>query len=172
MHDDSRNAAQLLATLILSQETVAREQLRVQARIAKLRDTDRALRLRYVELENAIHDVRIRARGMILPTSARPSPKNLGFLRSWAALRQAIAGCDDPSGLPHYKVARVISQAVPGIRDATIRSHLHRLRKRGLLEKVGSSWRLTARGAQDVDQAVDEDPTNETPEERTLPKGI
>jgi len=52
------------------------------------------------------------------------------------ALREAIANSYDPCGLPHHKVVQVITRAIPGIQEATIRSHLHRLRKRGFVEKV------------------------------------
>jgi hypothetical protein len=162
MHDDSFEPTQMLSALVHKQMVVAQQRAQLRTRIAKLHETDHVLRSRYIALENAIHEARIGIRGAVLPTSARPSPKNLGFLRSWMALREAIANSYDPCGLPHHKVVQVISRAVPGIREATIRSHLHRLRKRGFVEKVSNNWRLTAKGAHDVDSEVDLDRDNET----------
>ena len=162
----------MLAALVQKQLVVAQQRAQVRTRIAKLHETDHVLRSRYIALENAIHEARIRARGMALPTSARPSPKNLGFLRSWMALREAIANSYDPCGLPHHMVVQVITRSVPGIREATIRSHLHRLRKRGFVEKVSNSWRLTAKGARNVHSEVDLDRENETSKGCTISEGL
>jgi hypothetical protein len=155
MRSDSHDPLLMLESLVREQEIVSQERERVKNRIAKLQGTDSILRSRYISLENAIHEARVRGGNTTLPTSARPSAKNLGFLRSWMALRQAIATADDSCGLSHQVATRVITQAVPGIRDATIRCHLHRLRKRGFVEKVGNHWRLTPKGARNVDHEVD-----------------
>ncbi len=162
----------MLAALVQKQMAVAQQRAQVRMRIAKLYETDHVLRSRYIALENAIHAASIHTRGMALPTSARPSPKNLDFLRSWMAIRESIANSGDPCGLPHHKVVQVITRAVPGIREATIRSHLHRLRKRGFVEKVSNSWRLTAKGAHNVDGEVDLDRDNETSKGCTISEGL
>lgn len=162
MSDDSSNSAGLLAALLERRAVIERKRALVRARIARLNENDRALRTQYVELENAIHEAHIHAGSIALPTSAAPSPRNLGFLRSWAALLQAINHCRDPSGLPNYEAVAVIRRAVPGIRDATIRSHLHRLKTRGYLRKEGHNWKLTNDGALYVHKELDGKAANET----------
>src|SRR5262245_24766331 len=73
---------------------------------------------------------------------------------------------------PHHKVVQVITRAVPGIRETTIRSHLHRLRKRGFVEKVSNDWRLTAKGVHNVDSEVDLDKDNETSKGCTISESL
>jgi hypothetical protein len=89
--DDPFEPTQMPAALVQKQMVVAEKRAQVRTRIAKLHETDLVLRLRYIDLENAIHEA-----------------KNLGFLRSWMALREAIANSSDPRELPHHMVVRAV----------------------------------------------------------------
>jgi hypothetical protein len=48
-----------------------------------------------------------------------------------------------PSILTHDQIGLLLRRAVPGMPDATIRSHLFSLKRRGALQKSGNRWRLS-----------------------------
>lgn len=135
----------LLASLIAQQDRVCHERHLVQTKIERLQFEVRHLRDHELALQNQIHDVRIRGSHITLPTSALPSPKNLDFIRAWTALQEAMTKSGPDFPLSRSQCVEIIRKTVPGIADATVRSHLHRLRKRGFIEKVGGAWRLAPR---------------------------
>ncbi len=132
---------------------VAAELERVRAQKAKIADRISNAQLRLnklknleISLQNQLHELQIRNDQVELPTTASISNKNIDYLRAWAALRAALITSNPSSLLAHHQCVRVLRTAVPGIGEATIRSHLHRLKKRGFIEKIGGGWRLaTAR---------------------------
>ena len=134
----------LLSALLLRAQSLAATERLTELKVSKLQERLRSIQRQRIEIDNQIRDTRIRHISLPLPTNAPPTLKNMDFLRAWSAVRESLAASDD--GLPQHQVAKVIELATPGIAGSTIRSQLHRLKQRGLIEKIGSAWHLTSKG--------------------------
>lgn len=136
----------LIEALTAQQERIRGERDLLKKKIEQLARQERELVQQESEIQNRIHDVRARQLTIGLPTTASPSPKNFDFLRAWVALSDVLSAADAGTPVGRRVCTETIRRAVPGIPDNTIRSHLHRLKKRGFIEAVGSGWRLVQKG--------------------------
>lgn len=141
-----RQNVDLLASLVAQQEKTRLERIQVRRLIDDKQKLASRLRDREIILQNQIHEQRILQNSVPLPTTAPPSSKNIPFLRAWSALQAQLAHLEVGQTLRHGACTAIVRSAVFGIPDSTIRSQLHRLKKRGLIEKIGSDWRLTKIG--------------------------
>lgn len=116
--------------------------LALEERASRTRDEIRTARTTLIEIENAINEAQIAGHPVAHPTLGPPTSRNLPAIRAWSALVVAIHRDTDDKGLPGRNVRQLIQNAVPGIADATVRSHLHRFKKRGLLVQRGDRWFL------------------------------
>ena len=118
----------------------------LQARAERTNEKIRSVRRSLVDLENELHSVRISHHPIAQPTIAAPSRRNLDVYRAWAAVVEKISFSDDPRGLTRSQVAQTIQSSIPGVTAATVRSHLHRFKKRALLVQNGNYWQLGPNG--------------------------
>lgn len=140
----------LLASLVEQQERTRLARSSIRRAIEKLQKQDAKLRDHEIGLQNQIHEQRIYRADVPLPTNAAPSPKNLDFLRSWSALHSELTKSGRCNRLSQNSCREVIRRVVHGIPDSTIRSHLHRLKAKGLIENIGGSWQLASESEHDV----------------------
>jgi hypothetical protein len=68
--------------------------------------------------------------------------KNADVVRVWGAIQDAFAGPFAREGIASNQLYKAMRTAIPGIPDSTMRSHLHRLKKRRFLSHIGSRWFL------------------------------
>ena len=114
----------------------------LQARAERTNVELRSVRRLLTDLENELHSVRISTLPIAHPTIAAPSRRNLDVYRAWVAVVEKISNSTDSKGLTRSQVAQSIRSSVPDVTDATVRSHLHRFKKRGLLAQNGNYWKL------------------------------
>lgn len=133
----------LLHQLLEQRARVEAESNGMAANISVLQEKRASALLRLVDLDNRIQHLRICTGLVPLPGRTTVSKRNLGFLAAYAALHDAIKNIAG-GGLSHHLVVDVIKRGAPGIPDATVRSHLYRLKKRGLIQKQGSHWYIVS----------------------------
>jgi hypothetical protein len=132
-----------LDAILLRLNQVCSERTQLEARVKKLHDKIRNLRLTELQLQNERHALLIENSSLISPTSGLPSRNSMALLRAWAALHKALSDCRDASGLADFNVRAAIASSRPAMPDATVRSYLHRFKKKGLVSRRGSYWQLT-----------------------------
>lgn len=132
----------LLAALIACQRVVADERRLIESKIKDLRTRDEQLRFENIEIENQLFNLRIVGTPVAHPISSAPSRRNVDVRRASLGLMGALARSSQSDGLSQDGCAEAIRNAVPAITEATIRSHLHRFKNRGLISKAGARWYL------------------------------
>ena len=96
----------------------------------------------YELLARALRDVRAHMTGALLPGSGSVNLKNADVMRVWLAIQGAFAAPFAHEGLVRHQLYSAMRVAMPGIPDSTMRSHLHRLKKKKALTQIGSHWFL------------------------------
>ena len=142
MHGDQPTS--VLEALLERRETIEKDIKRLDKQLSAVAERVRALRIQHMLVLNEIHAVEIGDRSLSLPCNGKINSRSTATLRVWAALHRAL-GQRNPAfgGLTHAEASKIIYHAMPGCKDATIRSYLHRLKIRGLIESRSGTWQLT-----------------------------
>jgi hypothetical protein len=113
------------------EERVARDTLQIAA------DNEE-----YARLNSVLADTKASHNRAPLPGTRRVNLKNEKVMRVWAATQDALSGQFGRHGLATNELCRAIREAIPGIPDSTVRSHLHRFKNKGALSQIGFRWFL------------------------------
>lgn len=135
-----------LSALRIQRARLAERQSLLQVKLGKLKHELNEVAQQIIEIENEISAARLRGGDIPSPLDGSPSKRTLPTMVAWAALHQAITFYDAEDGLPSDLAHRAIRIALPGTPDSTIRSYLHRFKKRGLLVQKNGRWRLGTAG--------------------------
>jgi hypothetical protein len=135
-------ALSVLTGLLEQQSRELSDLKRDEAKFRLLQDRIRKRRQPLALIENQIRDAKIKSNNIPLPVRGIPNARSMDVLRVWSALYETLIAHREPEGLLHYQVCDVIRRAVPDIADATVRSHLLRLKRQGYLAKNLGRWRL------------------------------
>ena len=111
-----------------------------EAKVAKLKRELHELAQQIIEIENEISSARLRGGQIPSLMPASPSRRSVGVLKAWASLHQAITTYEERDGLPMDLAHR--AHALPGTPGSTIRSYLHRLKRRGFIAEANGRWTL------------------------------
>lgn len=92
----------------------------------------------HIETENQISTASLLEDGLALPTKSAPSKRNMSALRAWAALHALLRDPQFEAGLPLSGARDAIRRSAQGMPEATIRSHIFRLKKDGFILVKGN----------------------------------
>lgn len=145
MHEHHQKRPDIIA-LQSKLDEVSRKRNSIERRIAALRaETDR-LRVLEIEIGNEIHRAKQAVSNVLEGTGGPLNARSLATIRCWAAVHRALSTQQTKEGLSNAAIQKVILGACPGSPEATVRSYLHRFKKRGLIRRQGAYWRLTEDG--------------------------
>ncbi len=115
-----------LEALLDRRDLIENDIRRLDKQIATLTDRVRSLRAQHAFLLNDIHAIQISASNLPLPTNGRPNARSAATLRVWAALHRVLCQRSPIlGGLTHVEATRIVQQAIPGCKEATVGSYLH-----------------------------------------------
>lgn len=145
MSDGKRPSQADLAALLQKREQLAFERTRYERRLEVLRTKISKLRVLETELDNEINRSRLRPSGGLEALDGSLNARSLATLRVWSSLHRVLSRCPTKDGCSTRDAHRAILEACPGAPDSTVRSYLHRFKKRGLVEQKANRWLLTER---------------------------
>ncbi len=119
-------------------ENRRKRQLRVQREKLAIAKADEE----YERLAQAVSDAKAQAHRDLLPDRRSLTLKNSDVMRVWTAIQNAFAGQFAREGLANNQLYEAMRAAVPNISESTMRSHLHRLKGKRFLTKIGAYWFL------------------------------
>lgn len=111
---------------------------KLQERALRIRNEIRSRQMDLIAVENAIREVQVASNTIAHPSLGPPTSRNLGVIRAWTAVAAELDKETARNGLTVQAIQHIIIRSVPGISSSTVRSHLHRFKKRGLLRQHGS----------------------------------
>ena len=131
-----------LVSLLEKQEHLRAEDRNLERKLRRFQQRRQELRDQEVRIQNEIHAIQIRDERLLSPLLGQPTERSMGMLRTWGVVHQALRSATDPNGMGGGHLRRLVQDSAPCIADATVRSQLHRLKRRGLLVQRGNYWQL------------------------------
>ena len=96
----------------------------------------------YERLEQAVRQAKAHGARARLPGGSKLNVKTADVLRVWIAIQGAFTGPFAIYGLASNELYKAMRAAIPGIPNSTMRSHLHRFKKKRTLVQIGFRWFL------------------------------
>jgi hypothetical protein len=93
-------------------------------------------------LERTLRLVRAHADRALVPGGGNLTLKNRDVARVWIAIQDAFASPFANEGLASNQLYEAMRIAVPELAESTMRSHLHRFKKKRVLSQIGFRWFL------------------------------
>lgn len=121
-------------------ENRRKKQLRVKREKRAIAKADEE----YERLARALCEAKAHAHRDLLPDRRDLNLKNFDVMRIWTAIQNAFTSQFAREGLANNQLYEAMRVAVPNIPESTMRSHLHRLKGKRALTKIGAYWFLEA----------------------------
>jgi hypothetical protein len=142
MESDHTQATRDICALEKRMGEIARLNRRRQGRVEREQQQIAKATEEYARLERAVRDARAHRNRALLPGKSKLNLKNSDVMRVWVAIQEAFGGPFARDGLASNQLYEAMRKAVPDIPDSTMRSHLHRFKKRRALSQIGFRWFL------------------------------
>jgi len=121
-----------------------RKHMRRVARLEREKELIAKSNEEYARLQSVLNDARAHRHSGVLPGRDRVTLKNSDATRAWLGIQNAFTTQFADEGLVSQQLYKAMCSILPELSESTMRSHLHRLKKRNALIKIGSRWFLKA----------------------------
>ena len=96
----------------------------------------------HTQLERTLRFLLTHSKRTLVPGRGKLTLKNRDVARVWVAIQDAFTGPFAREGLASNQLYGAMRTAIPELPESTLRSHLHRFKKKRVLSQIGFRWFL------------------------------